>query len=403
MKGHPHQSRSLGHGANETSRSGEGLTLRPNADGWVVVTHTILPNGAAHRLATALRGRGLKVAFCALPMPGAKRWRAEAVIEGTGFVTSIADLPHQVPRSRIVTNVASTVHFARRLRRLGIERPVLVGCDPVSYLQAVAAMRFAGIHPIAEIVWFVDWSAQRLESHLEGAAYRTAVRMAARRADAVCAISTAAARYIQEVAPTRRRLEPIRVLPNLPLAFTNGPPWELRAPQVVYMGGLRPEHGVDVLVAVARILLGGTKTSGVDVLGDGPLSGLVAQAADRLPGLRFHGVVERIDVLEQILHGARVGLALYDPAFPQFSSGDSLKTKDYLAAGLAVVTTSETGPRGGQVLVAPYDPKRVADTVQEALSGPAPALAAHPLLREGVAALDSLIAEVDRLTARGGA
>ncbi len=378
-----------------TNRDRQGLS-------WVVVTHALLPNGPAHRLADTLRGRGLNVAFCALPMPGAERWRAESAIEGRGLVTSTTDLPLRVPMSRLATNVASAVGFARRLRRLGITRPVLVGCDPVSYLQGAAALRVVGIRPRVEVVWFVDWSAQRLERYLEGAAYRRAVQLATRRADVVCAISSAAARGIEEVASSRRQLGPVGVLPNLPMSFAGGPPWDLRAPQVVYMGGLRREHGAELLLAVTRILLGEGTASGVDVLGDGPLAGIVARAAERLPGLRFHGLVQRADAIEQILHGARVGLGLYDPSFPMFGFNDSLKTKDYLGAGLVVVTTLPTAVADSQVLVAPFDPEGVADTVRAALSGPPLALGAHPLLREGFDALDRLIAEVDRLTAGAG-
>lgn len=394
-------------GADQLACGTVGATPRPNPDqkgvSWVVVTHGLLPNGPAHRLADTLRGRGLEVALCALPMPGAERWRAESVIEGRGGrVTSITDLPLPVPMSRLATNVASAVGFTRRLRRLGVTRPVLVGCDPVSYLQGAAALRVVGIRPAVDVVWFVDWSAHRLERHLEGPVFRRAVQLAARRADVVLAISSSAARGIEEVAPNRRQPGPVGVLPNLPLLFAGGPPWELRAPQVVYMGGLRPEHGVELLLAVARILLEEGTASGVDVLGVGPLAGIVARAREGLPGLRFHGLVERADALERILHDARVGLGLYDPTFPMFGFNDSLKTKDYLAAGLTVVTTSPTALADDQVRVAPFDPEGVARKVRAALSGSPPTSGAHPLLREGVDALNSLIAEVDRLMASGG-
>lgn len=393
-------------GAEERGEVVRAATLRANRAQqgvtWVVVTHALLPNGAAHRLVDALRGRGIKVAFCALPMPGAERWRAELVLEGRGHITSTTDLPLRVPMSRLATNVAGAIGFARHLRRLGITRPVLVGCDPVSYLQGAAALRVAGIRPAVEVAWFVDWSAQRLERRLEGAAYRRAVQLAARRADVVYAISSAAARGVEEVVSNRRRPGPVGVLPNLPMSFAGGPPMDLRAPRVVYMGGLRREHGAELLLAVTRILLGEGVASRVDVLGDGPLAGILARAAEHLPGLRFHGLVQRADAIAQILHGARVGLALYDPAFAQFDFGDSLKTKDYLAAGLMVVTTSPTALADGQILVASFAPDAVAARVRVALSARPLTVAAHPLLHEGFEALNSLIAEVDRLVAAAG-
>jgi len=365
---------------------------------WVVVTHALLPNGAAHRLVQALRSRGRKVALCALPMPGADRWRAETEIDGIDQVTSLTDLPVSVPKSRFVTNPASAVRFARRLVTAGIQRPVLVGCDPLSYLEGLAALRIAGIRPAVKVVWFVDWSAQRLERRLEGAVYRRAVRLAARRADVVCAISAAAAQAINEAAPSRRDRRPVRVLPNLPLAFSDGPPWELRARRVVSMGGLRPEHGTQLLVAVATMLLGDGTASGFDVLGDGPLARTVTRAAEHLPGLQVHGLVQRTDALGHILHRARVGLGIYSPDFPMFDFGDSLKTKDYLAAGIIVVTTIPTAVADGQILVAPFDAQGIADTVRTALSRPPPPRGTHPLLEEGAHALESLLAEVDGLS-----
>jgi hypothetical protein len=211
-----------------------------------VVTRAVLPNGPAHRLVQALLHAGYQVAFCALPLPGASRWRAEQMLPGDAKPKIVVDKACPVPATRELRSVPDLASFAWQLRRPGHREVVLVGCDALSYLEAAAAFLSAPIRVKASAVWFVDWSAQRLQHPLSAAAYHLAARSALRVANVAAAISPEAA---DAVASLRPRPGKVLVVPNQPLDLGVGVAWGERPPSVAYVGGLSDQQGVSVLLA----------------------------------------------------------------------------------------------------------------------------------------------------------
>lgn len=67
------------------------------------------------------------------------------------------------PPLRKLRSAVDVHEFARQLARSGCRKVVLVGCDPVSSLEAAVAFRTAPVRVRASAAWFVDWSAQRLQ------------------------------------------------------------------------------------------------------------------------------------------------------------------------------------------------------------------------------------------------
>jgi hypothetical protein len=65
---------------------------------------------------------------------------------------------------------------------------------------------------------------------------------------------------------------------------------------------------------------------------------------------------------------ARVGLAIYDPEFPMFEFNDPLKERDYLAAGLRVVSTMPRGVEDPRVQRVAYSATAIVQAVVRALS-----------------------------------
>jgi hypothetical protein len=74
--------------------------------------------------------------------------------------------------------------------------------------------------------------------------------------------------------------------------------------------------------------------------------------------------------LADVLLRARVGWALYDSGFPQYSFGDSLKTKDYLAAGMRVVSTLPQSVDDGIIATAQCSVPAVVEATRQALVQP---------------------------------
>jgi len=193
---------------------------------WAVVTHAMLPNGPSHRLVQAPLHDGHDVAFCATPLPSASRWRAERMLPGAQAPEILADEPRSVPPLQELRSTVDLTQFAWQLARSGRHEVVLVGCDPVSFLEAAAAFRSAPIRVRATAVWFVDWSAQRLQRRATATAYRLATRGALRLADVTAAIFPQAADAIIRVGRPRRA---VVVLANQPLRLGTGVAWPERS------------------------------------------------------------------------------------------------------------------------------------------------------------------------------
>lgn len=365
---------------------------------WVIVTHAFLPNGPAHRLLDSLRSRGLQVGFCALPMPGVDRMRAERCMPGDTTTELLIDRKQLVPKWRELLIVIELYKFARRLRSADSDRFILVGCDPVSYLVAYYVFRMRGLHVLADAVWFVDWSAHRLKNRWTGTAYRAVSRLAARRARVVCAISAPASLAVAELTG-RFKNEEILVLPNLPLVPSDEMPrWESRPLGVVYLGRLSDEHGAELLLRITPDLIKAGYE--LDVAGDGPAADAFASAAKRISGFRYHGLVTNPQDLIRLLLTARIGLALYDPMFPMFGYNDPLKVKDYLSAGLRVVATINRDIYDDVVLKSAYTAEGLIKTILAAGgSGPTTDPRKHWLLNDADLPLRNLIERLEE-TAR---
>lgn len=364
------------------------MSTRPT---WVVVSHTMLPNGSAHRLVQALLAGGHDVAFCGMPLPGALRWRAEQMLPGSRTPVILADETRRVPTIREMHSALDVSRFARKLAKSGCREVVLVGCDPVASLEAIAAFRITAVRVRASVAWFVDWSAQRLQHPASAAAYRLATRGALRFADVTAAISPPVA---QALASMGRQRGAMLVLVNQPLEIAAGRAWTDRPPRVVYTGGLSGQQGVDVLLGAAAAL--GRDGVPVDIVGDGPATTRVEAAVSSLPGVRFHGLIGDLASLAGVLLGARVGWALYDPSFPMYAFGDSLKIKDYLAAGMRVVSTLPTSVSDGVIDTARLDVASVVDATHRALAvPPVPDPPNHPLLMEASRSLQAFISAVE--------
>lgn len=359
---------------------------------WAIVTHALLPNGAAHRLVGALRDDGQRVGFCAIPFPGGVRWRAERVIPGRESNVLVDEARHVSPL-RETFSALDIGRFAWQMASSGCRDVVLVGCDPLVFLEAVAAFGSSPVRVRTKVAWFVDWSAQRLAHAVPAAAYRLATRTTLALADVTAAISPAAA---DAVAGVGRHRHDVAVLANQPLHLGSIPSWSDRRQAVAYVGGLSAHQGVAILLQAGRLLArDGVE---VDIVGDGPASGEVARAVAHEPRMHFHGLLAGRDQLASIMLTARVGWALYDPGFPMHGLGDPLKVKDYLAAGMRVVSTLPTGTADEVITAAGYSVSSLVAATRHALAQPpASDPASHPML---LAAPQSLRSFIDTLTAR---
>ncbi len=358
---------------------------------WIVVTHAELPNGSAHRVVRALRRSGRPVGLCAVPLPGSSRFRLETASPGIPRSDKLIVRDCIVPVWQELLNLIEIAKYAFELRKTGRDPVLIVGCDPLIYFECLAIFKVIGVRSASHAVWFVDWSAQRLQRRWAGFAYKALARAAIRKAKTKAAISLPAAAAIADIGSSVH-LSQILVLPNPPLVFENLKTlaWEDRPPAIVYVGGLSIQQGVNVLLDAAVVF----DRMGIqmEIAGDGPLAWKVTAASDELKCMRYHGTLSDPNEIGELMARSRVGLALYDPSFEQYNYGDSLKIKDYLSAGLRIVSTSPRSADDGVISQASFD---VDSIIKEALialkNAPDIDPRSHPLLNESGDPLRTLI------------
>lgn len=306
---------------------------------WVLVSHALLPNGPADRLASFLRREGLEVGLFAFPLPGGHRFRFTRLWPGDDKPDLNINAQRPVPLWQEAISVIRLTAFALRLRRRTDNSFILIGCDPLAYAEALFIFRLCRVNVKATAVWFVDWSAQRLSGRVSGPLYRWITKYALRHSAVSAAISEEALTAIRQLFAVDLTNDLV-VLPNLPLwsGATQFVPWENRPRNVVYLGGLSPVQGVNILLELADSIKQHEIT--LHIAGDGPSVELIRKATSiHGSNMRFYDLLTDPDDLAAVLNDSRVGLALYDPTYPMHGYIDSLKTKDYLSAGLRVIST----------------------------------------------------------------
>jgi alpha-maltose-1-phosphate synthase len=137
-------------------------------------------------------------------------------------------------------------------------------------------------------------------------------------------------------------------------------PSSVREPRCVFVGSLRPWHGIEALAECWRLL--GREAPALLVVGDGQGRGELEAVGAEVIGAVPHGEVPAL------LTSASIGLAPYAADAP--GSFSPLKLFEYMAAGLAVVAGSIAGVRDvvgpdQAVLVPPGDPAALAAAVRE--------------------------------------
>ena len=362
---------------------------------FTVISHVLLPHGPAHRLVKALREQGLRINYCGLPMLGARVWRQETELEESTVSKTEDTRRRKVPYLQLFGNFLYLVRFGRRLRRSVNTLHVVLCCDPLAHLMTSIAFWVARVRVHKRIVYFVDWSAQRLQTVASSLVYRALALFAVKTSDVVAAISAEAAYGIQTSLPLGRSYRNIIVVPNLHMEFGSGPSWQNRRQQVVYIGSLNREHGVTLLIEVARVLLASGIECYIEVVGHGTEEVGLEKASRELPNLNFRGQINDYALLKDLLHTSKVGLGLYDPDFPMFKFNDPLKIKDYLAAGVNVVSTRPGTIEDGVLYFAEYSVDALAEKLMVALqTAPAFDPRSHPLLFSSVRCVEDLLSMV---------
>ncbi|HEX3622269.1 MAG TPA: glycosyltransferase family 1 protein [Acidimicrobiales bacterium] len=214
--------------------------------------------------------------------------------------------------------------------------------------------------------------------------FTTAIRLAARRASALVAVSATTAELLTELVEPRapvhvvpHGVDHLRFRPDPPAAVGEGGDEDLaalarlgvRAPYVAFLGTLEPRKDVPTLVRAFDRIAGGRADltlvlAGAPGWGTAAVDAAVAGASHRDRIHRLGYVAE--DAIPALLRGAAV------VAYPSLEEGFGLPVLEALACGAPVVTTCgtvmEEVAAGAAVLCRPADASSLADALEEALT-----------------------------------
>ncbi|MFA5775958.1 MAG: glycosyltransferase [Patescibacteria group bacterium] len=149
------------------------------------------------------------------------------------------------------------------------------------------------------------------------------------------------------------------------------------AKTVLFMGNIQPHQGIDLMIDSFAEARKAYPNLTLEIVGRGPYTESAQQKVSDA-GLSscviFHGFVDDENKVDEIYKRSLVGMALYHPELSSFTKlSDPGKIKDYLSAGLPVITTnvfpfSKELAESGAGIVVSYEKGSVVDALKRILN-----------------------------------
>ena len=149
------------------------------------------------------------------------------------------------------------------------------------------------------------------------------------------------------------------------------------AKTVLFMGNIQPHQGIDLMIDSFAEARKAYPNLILEIVGRGPYTESAQQKVSDA-GLSscvvFHGFVDDENKVDEIYKRSLVGMALYHPELSSFTKlSDPGKIKDYLSAGLPVITTnvfpfSKELAESGAGIVVSYEKGSVVDALKRILN-----------------------------------
>ena len=361
---------------------------------WIVASHLLLPNGPAHRLFNFLETKHESVGFCGVPFPGAFINRMEFSFPLSSGENIFLNVKKRASYFLFIKNLFYIYKYAIKLKKKSGFAYNVVCCDPLIFLEIKFIFKIANVRTASITLWFVDWSAQRLDSIISGFIYRLLTKLSGRFSTIIAGISESATAEISNVIKNDSVI--FFTIPNIPLSFNKNMilDWANREAAVVSMSGLLKEQGTEFLNVLSELLC----EVGIEliIIGDGPLADEMKFLDNSRENVTYLGLIESVDELVHYVGKAKIGLALYDPNFSMYSFNDPLKIKDYLSAGLKVVSTLPRSFQDESIYVSSYDAQSIYESIISAInSDENPDANKHPLLIDSIKAVEAFIEKIE--------
>jgi glycosyltransferase involved in cell wall biosynthesis len=247
---------------------------------------------------------------------------------------------------------------------------LFVGIDSLNAAAGLALRRGGKSRRV--VFWTIDFVPDRFSNRLLNRIYHQFDRLCVRRCDETWNVSP----RIETARRERGVVGPQRVVP----IGANVRPSQSPVPgRLIFVGHLLEKQGVQLALRALPLVRERHPDAHMLIVGDGPyrlaLDSLVREL-DLGEAVEFTGYVDDHGAVEELIARSAVGLAPYDPSIASFTAfADPGKIKNYLAAGVPVVTTSVVHSaaelqRIGAGVVVPYDHVALAGALDGVLSDP---------------------------------
>jgi glycosyltransferase involved in cell wall biosynthesis len=293
----------------------------------------------------------------------ARRWEEGKLVRERG-VKWHRRVPEPVTWTKdFLLDVLWSVQLAGRI-------DVFVGIDSLNAAAGLALRRAGKARRV--VFWTIDYVPQRFDNPLLNRIYHRFDDLCVRRSDETWNVSP----RMEAARRARGLVGPQRVVP---IGANVRPPRREDARQAIFVGHLLEKQGVQLVLRALPLVRERVPAARLLVIGDGPYRRQLESLVRRLDldeAVEFAGYVESHSEVEERIAESAVGLAVYDPSMASFTEyADPGKIKNYLAAGVPVVTTPvvHSGAeleRAGAGVVVDYEVTALANALTEILAQP---------------------------------
>jgi len=212
---------------------------------------------------------------------------------------------------------------------------IFVGIDSLNAAAGLALRRARKVR--RTIFWTIDYVPERFGNPLLNRIYHAFDRMCVRRSDVTWNVSP-------RMEPARRERGIVGPQQLVEIGANVRPPRPpADPPQLIFVGHLLEKQGVQLVLRALPAVQAAVPAVRLLVIGDGPYRPQLETLAGSLAvdgSVEFTGYVDRHEEVEERIAESVLGLAPYDPSIASFTEfADPGKVKNYLAAGVPVVTT----------------------------------------------------------------
>ncbi len=309
-----------------------------------VVIHTYTPTGGlAQELVQYLNERAARVTLIFHPFPNA-RMPLNSVMQMYEHGTLVNELTTVAPKGPPVLfyflDILFTLYFLLRARR---RIDLFIGLDNLNTFSGLLLKKLGRVQSV--VFYVIDYVPRRFESALLNDLYHWVDRFCCQHADAIWNVSP----VMMEARRERwNSIAGCAVDLTVPLGcpfdrMERLPVEEISRHEVVFMGSLTREQGIDLVLDAWPTILSRVPDAKLAVIGGGEQQEALKKHARQLgieSSVRFLGFILDDVEMERKLSRCAVGVAPYrdDKASYKYYA-DPGKVKLYLAAGLPVVIT----------------------------------------------------------------